>query len=259
MNKARIVFVDSWLSFRGGLRILTPVMFLTTIVLAPLAQLLFFVQVGRFAGTQSAGFYVVGNAVYSCAIGSIFMLAASVAFERRHNTLILIDASPVSRVLLFGGRLVPALCLGLCSGIVALVGGLAVTGAWPGASSLAGIGVAMVTGGFSAACFGVTLGAVGLRVRDVNFLGNLTITVFLLLSGADVPVSQLPRPIAPLADLSPMTLGIEAARNAYSGHGAVLAPAVLEILVGLGWLALSAVLYARFAASAHKRASLELS
>ncbi|MGK4579907.1 ABC transporter permease [Kitasatospora sp. HPMI-4] len=259
MNKLRVFFIDSWLAYRGGFRILTPAMFVPTVILQPIAELLFFLQLGHYAGARDPSFYVVGNALYSCAIGGMFSMSVAVAMERRNNTLVMVLAAPVNRLLLFAGRMVPAFCVGLCTGLVTLGTGWLATDFRLTPTQLAGLLGALMLSTGSACAFGLLVGTVGLRARDINFLAGLVLTTCLLLSGANVPVSDFPAPIRLLADLMPMTLSIEGARRNLDGRPGALALLGAQALLIIGYVLVAAVVLRVIERSARSAATLETS
>ncbi|WP_441248229.1 ABC transporter permease [Kitasatospora sp. McL0602] len=259
MNRLRFFLVSGWLAYRGGFRVLTPAVFIPMVLVQPVVELLFYLQLGHYAGTRSAAFYVVGNSLYSCSVGGLFTMAVSVAVERRNNTLVVVLASPVNRLLLFASRAVPAFCIGLCTGVTTLLVGWLVAGSEIEPGRLPLLIAALLCACASATAFGLLIGAVGLRARDVNFVAGLVLSLCLLLSGANVPVSEFPAPLQALATLMPMTLSIEAARRSLDGQaggGLLLAG---QLLLAAGYLVIAAVLIRVFERSAKAHGSLEIS
>ncbi|MGK4585442.1 ABC transporter permease [Kitasatospora sp. HPMI-4] len=259
MNRLRVFFVDSWLAYRGGFRILTPAMFIPTVIVQPIAELIFFLRIGQYAGTRDASFYVVGNALYSCAVGGMFSMAVAVAMERRNNTLVMVLAAPVDRLLLFAGRMVPAFCVGLCTGLVTLTTGWLLAGQGLTAGRLAPLLLALAVSTGSACAFGLLVGVTGLRTRDINFSAGLVLTTCLLLSGANVPISEFPAPVRLLAELMPMTLSIEAARRGLDGRPGAALLLVGQVALILGYVAAAALALRVIERGARAAAALELS
>ena len=80
----------------------------------------------------------------------------------------------------------------------------------------------------SCTALGLVTGAIGLRARDVFFMGNLVVFLLLLLSGANVPLDSLPGWVEHISRVLPLTHGILAARK-------VVAGATLGNVAGLVW------------------------
>ena len=60
-------------------------------------------------------------------------------------------------------------------------------------------------------------GAVGLRMRDVPIIANLTMAVLLIFCGVNVPLDKLPDWMHAIAEALPMTHAIAAARKVADG------------------------------------------
>jgi ABC-2 type transport system permease protein len=112
----------------------------------------------------------------------------------------------------------------------------------------------------SCTAFGMMLGSIGLRARDVFFIGNAIVYVLLLFCGVNVPLDLLPGWMETIGRGLPLTHGIEAARE-------VVAGASLPSVAGLVWreLVIGAVygtagyaLFRFFEAEGRRRASLEV-
>ena len=83
----------------GGLiNWLSPWIFVPTLVVAPIFQILLFVYIGRSAGVQSDEFYVIGNAVQYASIPCLFSMTHAIAGERYQQTLAYILVSPAGRL-----------------------------------------------------------------------------------------------------------------------------------------------------------------
>ena len=104
----RIFFIGGLTAYRGLINWLSPWIFLPTLVVAPIFQILLFVYIGRSAGVQSDEFYVIGNAVQYASIPCLFAMTHAIAGERSQQTLSYILVSPAGRLPLFLGRALPS-------------------------------------------------------------------------------------------------------------------------------------------------------
>ena len=65
---ARVFFVGGLISYRALFNWIQPGLYVTTMLGSPLFQILFFTYLGRFTGSQSDDFFIVGNACQVAAI-----------------------------------------------------------------------------------------------------------------------------------------------------------------------------------------------
>ncbi len=255
-------FIDSGiLAYRALFTWNQPVMFATTLLISPIFQELFFVYLGRYVHVGDAAFYVVGVAALSCSGACVYGGTMAIANERWFGTLPIVLSSPARRVLLIVSRAIPFAAVGTFVAAVALGAGAAIIGVHvPVAHVPALLGVLLVAG-VSASCFGVALGAIGLRARDVYVTANLAAYGLLLLTGAAVPASRLPSVLRVLGDGLPITHAIRAARQLVSGTSLMgVGSAVAgELAVAAGWLIVAVVLFGVFDRRGRERGVLDVS
>ena len=113
MSAVRIALIGGLLSFRGLFGWLHPALFVPTLIVPPLFQVLFFAYLGRAAELESDTFYVVGNSIQLAALPGLFAMSHAIAGERRAQTLAHLLASPASRLAVFLGRGLPAMAIGV--------------------------------------------------------------------------------------------------------------------------------------------------
>ena len=118
----------------------------------------------------------------------------------------------------------------------------------PPPTALPGLALAVIVTCASCTGFGMALGSVGLRVRDVFLISNIAYFLMLLLCGVEVPLRQLPAPLRDLAQIVPLTHGIAAGRMLAQGASfTAAAPDILwELLVGASWASAAYLLFAYF-------------
>ena len=80
MTSLRIFFVGGLISFRALFNFLSPWIFVPSLLVAPIFQILLFVYIGRSAALESDEFYVIGNAVQYAAVPCLF---AMIVHDRR--------------------------------------------------------------------------------------------------------------------------------------------------------------------------------
>ena len=111
----------------------------------------------------------------------------------------------------------------------------------------------------SCTAFGLTIGSVGLRARDVFMSANICYYVMWLLCGVNIPLDTLPGWMQQIGKLMPLTHGIAAGREIAAGASLVSVSGLVwtELLVGLAWGTLAFSLVRLFEHEGRRRASLE--
>ena len=87
MTSLRIFFYGGQMTYRALFYWLTPQIYVPSLLVAPIFQILLFAYIGRSAGLESDKFYVVGNAIQYAAIPCLFAMTQMIGGERYQNTL----------------------------------------------------------------------------------------------------------------------------------------------------------------------------
>jgi ABC-2 type transport system permease protein len=260
MTSLRIFFIGGLTAYRGLINWLSPWIFVPTLVVSPIFQILLFVYIGRSAGVQSDEFFVIGNAVQYASIPCLFSMTHVIEGERYQQTLAYILVSPAGRLPLFLGRALPVvLNAWVVSVFSLLVTGLLVgievpLSAWPA------IALVILVASFSCTGLGLICAAIGLRVRQTAVLDNVIFGLLLVFTGANVPIDEFPGWMQAISNRIPLTHGIEAARDVAEGSslGDVSGLIATEFAIGVvytvvGYLALRVMEYA-----SRQRASIQI-
>ncbi|WP_319462420.1 ABC transporter permease [Micromonospora sp. RTP1Z1] len=255
----RLIGVGGVIAYRALFNWTTPAMFIGSLLVGPIFQLLFFAYLGRQLGVADDRFYIVGNAVLAASLSCVFGGTMAVANERRFGTLGHVLLSPRSRTAVFLGRALPYAGNGLLIAVSTLTVGSLLLGLRMPVDALPGLLLTLATGSLACGFFGLTLGALGLRFRDVWVVSNVSVALLLLLTGVNVPAAGLPAWMRAVGEVLPITHAAEAARRLVAGEGfAAAAPALAaELAVGVGYAVLAAVLLKVFEAESRRRASLD--
>jgi ABC-2 type transport system permease protein len=217
MTSLRIFAVGGLISFRALFSFLRPEIYVPSMLVAPIFQILLFVYVGRSASLESDEFYVIGNAVQYAAVPCLFAMIFTVAGERYQGTLGYVLVSPAPRLPLFLGRAVPVMVNGFVVAAFSLAVGGLIVGIELEAASLAPLLVATAICTFSCTGFGLIGAGLGLLMREQAVLANVMFGVLLVFTGANVPIEQLPGWMQAISTVLPFTHGIEAAREVADG------------------------------------------
>ena len=234
MKALRVFFVGGLISYRALFGFLSLWIFIPTLVLTPIFQILLFAYIGRAAGARSDEFYVIGNAIQYASVPCLFAMTQTIAEERFWQTLGPILISPAGRLPLFLGRAVPVIVNGLFVAAFSLfVGGL-LLGVTLGVSSWARLAPVLAVATFSCTGLGLINAALGLRVRETAVLSNVLVGLLLIFCGANVPLSALPGWMAEIGRGLPLTHAIEAARAVAAGGSLASVRGLLgrELLIG---------------------------
>jgi len=258
---ARIFFVGGATSFRALFYWLTPWIYIPTMLIAPIFQILLFTYIGRSAHLQSDEFYVIGNALQYASIPCLFAMSQSIGGERFQETLSAILVSPAARIPLFFGRSLPVVLNGAFVAAFSLVVGSLILGVHLPASSLAPLGLTILIAAFSCTGLGLVNAAVSLRIRENAVLSNVIFGFLLIFTGANVPLDDLPGWMSTAAQGMPFTHAIEAARKLADGAslGDVRGLIGAELLIGLIYGVAGFLLLRWFETLSRRYASLERS
>ena len=214
------------------------------------AQVAFFATLGRLLGSQAhVQFLLVGNAVMVAASSSFTVTVATVG-ERDTGTLPLLVASPTSPLVVLMGRgasFVP-------NGLITALGAFAIAGPlydvalpWGRVPALLALLVLVTVSTYMAATFlaGFVLRAPGTR----RTVANVSRLVMMAFCGVSVPLSVYPTVVRGVAEVLPLTHGLDAIRELFgmADTATILSQAGWEALVGSAWLLLSLATFRRLA------------
>ncbi|MCX5381717.1 ABC transporter permease [Streptomyces sp. NBC_00083] len=258
IRTGRLVVVGGTISYRALFNWTTPPMFIGTLLVGPVLQLLFFVFLGRELGVADDRFYLVGNAVLASSTACVYGGTMAVANERRYGTLGAVLLSPRRRAPLWFGRALPYVVNGLVVSAVTLAAACLVLGLSLPATALPGLALVLVAAAVACSAFGLALGALGLRFRDVFLVSNVASSALLLLTGANVPRSSLPGWMRTAGDVLPLTHAADAARLLAGGGGIAWGTVGAECAVGAGYALLAVGLLALFERGSRRRATLDV-
>jgi ABC-2 type transport system permease protein len=245
MTSLRIFFVGGLTSYRALFSFLSPWIFIPSLLVAPIFQILLFAYIGRATGLESDEFYVIGNALQYASIPCLFAMTQTIAGERYQQTLGFILVTPARRLPLFLGRALPVIANGFFVSVFALVVGSALLDVHVPGSAWAPLALVTALCAFSCTGLGLINAGLGLIVRETAVLSNIIFGLLLIFCGANVPLDELPGWMHTISDGLPFTHGIEAARRLADGEtlgdvgglvGAEAAIGVIYVAVGYGML-----------------------
>jgi ABC-2 type transport system permease protein len=224
----RLFFVGGLIAYRALFNWIRPSMYIPTMLLGPIFQILLFAYMGRYSRLEDDTFFVVGNAIQISCMSAIYAGTMAIANERTYQTLAPLLASPANRAALFLGRSLPVLANGLVVSAWGFGVGWALLDFDPSPASLPSLAAVVAVSVSAATAFGLTLGSIGMRARDVFLISNLAYYLFWVFCGVNVPLDELPGWAERIGRMLPLTHGIAAGREVVSG-------ATLADVAGLVW------------------------
>jgi ABC-2 type transport system permease protein len=259
MNSFRVFFVGGLISFRALFSFLQPAIYIPSMLVAPIFQILLFVYIGRSASLESDEFYVVGNAIQYAAVPCLFAMIFTIAGERYQHTLGYLLVTPAPRLPLFLGRALPVVVNGFLVAIFALVVGGLIVGADIAASSYPALAVAAFVSAFGCTGFGLVGAGMGLVLREQAVLANIMFGLLLVFTGANVPIDDLPSWMQAVSGVVPFTHGIEAARQIVDGKALSGVAGLLgtEAAIGLAYALLGYTAIRTAERASRRHATLE--
>ncbi|MFN0154616.1 MAG: ABC transporter permease [Gaiella sp.] len=260
MTNLRVFAIGGYLSYRALFGWLNPQLYVLTLLVPTVTQLVFFVYLGRAAGVADDAFYVVGNALVAAAAPGLFGMAQTIADERETHTLALLVASPASRLAILLGRALPVLANGVfVAAWTFTVGGLLFRIHIP-ADALPGIALATLLSAFACVGMGLCNAALGLRWRETGVLANFMLFALLIFAGVNVPLDRMPGWLSTLAQGLPVTHGTEAVRELVAGASLedVATLIAAEGLVGTAYAVVGLLAVRLFEVQGRRGAALEV-
>ena len=259
MTGARVFFVGGLISYRALFGWLSPWVFIPSLLVAPVFQILLFVYIGRSASLESDEFYVIGNGLQYASIPCVFAMTNIIAGERFQQTLGSILITPAPRLPLYIGRAVPVVLNGFFVAAFGLTVGGLIVGIDIPAGSIPAIALVTAVSALSCTGLGLASAAIGLVVRETAVLSNIIFGILLVCTGANVPLDALPGWLSAVAEALPFTHGIEAARRLADGasFGVVDGLVLQEALTGAVYATVGYLLIRVLEHHSRKHATLE--
>jgi ABC-2 type transport system permease protein len=259
VNWLRVLIVGGLTSYRALFNWISPWVFFPHMIGYPVFEILFFAYLGRFAEVQSDKFFLIGNAFMGIAVTGMFGMSAAIAGERRSQTLLSLLASPASRLALFLGRALPSILTGYLVAATAFAICTPILDVGFTGPELVLLSVAALVCSFACTAFGLCIGALGFRGRNVTLFADVVAGSMLIVSGANVPLERLPGWVQALSSVIPVTHALEAARELTDGAalGDVSGLLATEAAIGVVYLGLGLCLLRLFEFEGRRSATLE--
>lgn len=223
------------------------------------AQVAFFGSIGLLLdSSERVQYLLVGNAVVLVCLEATIVVIF-VSSERYQGTLELLVSSPTGPAAVFLGRGLNWVVTGIVTSGVTLAVLLPLFGAPLTVGAFFGCVPVLVAIGLSSHFYGSALASITLRYPQVAWLVlNVGYLLVMTLAGVNVAVSYWPAPLEALAQVLPVTHGLEAVRGVIDSASVAetLVGVGKELAVGLGWSLVAAASYEAFVRGARRSGSL---
>jgi ABC-2 type transport system permease protein len=260
MTTLRVFVLGGFYSYRALFNWQSPRFYVPTLLAGPAFQVIFFAYLGRYSGVRNDAFYVVGNAVQVSGMSGVFGVGITVGGERWTQTLAPLLATPANRMALFLGRALPHVVNGFIVSAFGFFMGRLLLNFHPALATIPRLALVVLLSTTTCTAFGLVVGALGLRWRDVFTIANPAYFLMLLFCGVNIPLSALPKWMQVIGSGMPLTHGIAAARRVAEGAPLSSVGGLVgkEALIGLCYFVAGYVLLRIFEAEGRRRATLEL-
>jgi ABC-2 type transport system permease protein len=260
MSNLRVFFIGGLLSYRALFSWMSPWIFIPSLIITPVFQILLFAYIGDAAGVGNNRFFLIGNAIQYASIPCLFAMGNTISGERRSSTLSLLLVTPARRLAIFGGRAVPTVANSAAVTVIAMAIGAALLHVTIPVTAVLPLVVVIVIAAASCTGLGLLLAAVALRVRETAVLPNVVYGVMLIFGGVNVALDSLPAWMQVIGNLLPLTHAIEAARLVAAGRPLPQVTGLLSAEIGIGivYAVLGLLLLRILETGSRRNATLEL-
>jgi ABC-2 type transport system permease protein len=258
MRNARLFAVSSVFAYRALFNWLSPSAYLFQKMGFPLVQLAFFAFIGRFGGAQPLEFYLIGNSII-VGFQAMFGITSAISGERWQGTLPYLVGSPANRPVLFFGRGAVHVLDGVIDLLAAFTFAVVLFGLDLSHATWPGMVLAVAVASLAACSMGLFLGAAAYLVLDAAFLANFALFAIVLLTGANVPLAELPSWAQAISWSMPLTRTVAAARGFAAGGSLVEGLPLLagDLALALVWGLAGLALFGWVETQARRRGTLE--
>lgn len=194
-------------------------LWLLQIVLSSFFTMFFFVAMADYVNNPdvTVRFVVIGNVIQSIASTTLYSISDMPGTEKHTGMLGPLMQTPSSLFMVFLGMSFLNILSGFISSVLSLCYAQFVFGIDLSAANMFSVAVILIMTVFSLTGFGMMIGSVGLRLRTSSIIANLVTYIGLLLCGVTFPISYLPEWCQAIANILPLTYGVNAMRSAADG------------------------------------------
>lgn len=261
MNEVRIFFQQAWLYYKGSNAQFDWEEILFFRIAMPLVTLVYYCTIARVSfRTDYLASWVIGNSILLCINSCVFSLGGSFHAERANGRLKWLVAAPYSRIATVLQKGLFAVLESFFTVALGLIFGSVVFHIPFQGVPIGLFACTVLCGVFAAMCFGMFISMFALVGDGMHMILNLVNLTMMILCGANFPIADLPKWAQALSHLLPFTRSIKAGKLLFGLTDGAQLSALLgeEVLMGLIYLLLSAMLFKVIERVAVKKATLEI-
>lgn len=257
MDNIKRVTRISYLSFKSMFLFLSPLAYLTVLVLSPLFSLIFFTLIAKDAFGSDADLRVniIGNSIILCYVSCFFNIGNMWIEERNFGTLKIAITSTMSMFTMIISKGVLFILNGLVTVIFGLFVGKLIFGLNLEISY--GLIASILLSVLSVAAMGCFMGAIGLLTRDANLILNIWNMIFMILCGINFPSSKLPVIFQNISNFLPLKHSMIAITKLLQGDNQITEMLIFEASIFVMYITLTFVILKTFEKLSIKHATLD--
>jgi len=198
----------------------TPVwLWLLNMMVVSFFTMFFFAALADYVSNPdvSVEYVVIGNAVQSVAVTTVYSVATVPGIQKHVGTLSSVASTPASLFTVFLGMGIINIIGGFAAAAVSMTYASLLFGVSFASGNILSVASVMVLACLSLTGVGMMIGSIGLYLRTSEIIASVVAYIGLLLCGVNFPVSYLPEWLQVLAYCNPMTYAVEATRGAVAG------------------------------------------
>jgi ABC-2 type transport system permease protein len=203
-ESVRTCWSTAVLSFRALFNWLAPRQFLLVVLVTPVVELAFYVFLGGHLGVSDRVFFLLGGSLLAACQPSVGGGVMALTSERYYGTLEQLCAGLRRPSYLLLMRAVPYTLTGVVAAMVTLAAGAVILDIPVPVHGIVLAVPVIAAGGLSATYLGMTLGVLGLAIRQVFTLMSIATMAIALSAGLVVPLATLPGWLSTVARLLPL-------------------------------------------------------
>lgn len=252
----RVFLAAAYYSYRGNS--MAWYFYAISLFVTPLVQPAFFALLGTYGGGRPLEFYLIGNAVAITALGA-HVIALAMNWDRNQGMLVHLVASPAPQPAVFFGAASLRILEAMARAALALLWARIIFGLDMPVLSWLGLFGCIVVAAVAVSGLSLLVGATSYLALDASVIGNVVIFAVLFLSGANVPLDELPPALQLVSWTLPLTRSIAAARQVATGGDLADALPLLagDLLLGAVFAGAGLLVLRWFETQARRRGTLE--
>lgn len=237
---------QAWLYYKGQNSGFNFEEFIFLTLLIPSLSLIMYCMTASFGfRTNNMSYWVVGNSFLQCTTTCIFSLGSSFYSERQYGTLRFVIVSPSNKLKEIYLKALFPINQAFITVIFGFVIGSLIFNVPILKMNLLLYFIILIIAMFSACGFGMILSLFGMISSELHMFLNCMSFVMAILTGANFPISMLPKSIQVISKALPLTNSITAVNllfnegNTYQIGGLL----ILELMKGIVYFILSTIIF----------------